>query len=64
MFHLKRKIATAGLWILPRTGHTVNLEDPDAFNQQLREFVTAVDAGAWGCRDPRSLGASTLPDMV
>lgn len=60
--HLKRKIATAGLWILPKTGHTVNLEEPDAFNRGLLEFITAVDAGHWGRRDPRSLGHSTLPD--
>ena len=29
---LKRKIRTAGLWICPRTGHAINLEEPAAFN--------------------------------
>ncbi len=60
--YLKRNMPAAGLWILPKTGQTVNLEEPDAFNRQLLDFITAVDAGAWGRRDPRSLGLSTLPD--
>jgi pimeloyl-ACP methyl ester carboxylesterase len=60
--HLKRIIPTAGLWILPKTGHTVNLEEPDAFNRELQTFLTDVDNGALGPRDPRSLGHSTLPD--
>lgn len=59
--HLKRKMPWAGLWILPRTGHTVNLEEPEAFNHRLLEFLTAVDADVWQPRDPRSLGHSTLP---
>lgn len=62
--HLKRGIPTAGLWILPKTGHTVNLEEPDAFNRELQAFITAVDNGAWEPRDLRSLGYSTLPEDV
>ena len=60
--HLKRTMPAAGLWMLPQTGHTVNLEEPDAFNRELLAFVSAVDGGAWLLRDPRSLGRSTLPD--
>jgi len=52
---LKRTIPTAGLTVLPRTGHTSNLEDPDAFNRAVEDFLTAVDRGAWTPRDPRSL---------
>jgi pimeloyl-ACP methyl ester carboxylesterase len=55
---LKRTIPTSGLVILPRTGHTVNLEDPGAFNDAVGRFLTAVDEGAWRTRDPRSVSSS------
>jgi proline iminopeptidase len=39
----------------------VNLEEPAQFNQLVQDFVTAVDAGAWKARDPRSApGANPL----
>jgi pimeloyl-ACP methyl ester carboxylesterase len=40
---LKRTIPNAGLWVLPRTGHSVNLEEPVAYNAMLRDFFTAVE---------------------
>jgi pimeloyl-ACP methyl ester carboxylesterase len=56
---LKRTIPTAGLAVLPRTGHTANLEEPDVFNHAVDKFLTALARGAWCERDPRSLSAST-----
>ncbi|RVX38802.1 pimeloyl-ACP methyl ester carboxylesterase [Nonomuraea polychroma] len=56
---LKRTIPTAGLAVLPRSGHTLNLEEPDLFNRTVGDFLAAVERGAWGRRDPRSLSAST-----
>jgi pimeloyl-ACP methyl ester carboxylesterase len=56
---LKRTIPAAGLAILPRTGHTANLEEPDVFNRLVDRFLAAVGRGAWHPRDPRSLSAST-----
>jgi len=56
---LKRTIPTAALQMLPRTGHTCNLEEPDAFNRAVADFVATVDAGRWTARDPRSLAKST-----
>jgi pimeloyl-ACP methyl ester carboxylesterase len=56
---LKRTIPSSGLAILPRTGHTANLEDPDAFNRAVDAFLAAVARGAWHPRDPRSLSPST-----
>jgi pimeloyl-ACP methyl ester carboxylesterase len=56
---LKRTIPTAGLAILPRTGHTANLEEPGVFNSAVDRFLTAVERGAWRARDPRSLSSST-----
>ena len=56
---LKRTIPTAGLTVLPRTGHTANLEEPDVFNQAVDRFLTTLARGAWRERDPRSVSAST-----
>ncbi len=52
---MKRNIPRAGLEIFPRSGHTLNLEEPEHFNRSLLDFITAVDAGRWEPRDPRSL---------
>lgn len=56
---LKRTIPSAALLVLPRTGHTCNLEDPAAFNRAVADFIGTVDAGRWSLRDPRSLATST-----
>jgi pimeloyl-ACP methyl ester carboxylesterase len=55
---LKRTIPSAGLAILPRTGHTVNLEEPHVFNGLVGRFLREVDDGSWSLRDPRSLAKS------
>jgi 3-oxoadipate enol-lactonase len=52
---LKRHIAPSGLCVFPRTGHTVNLEEPALFNQVLDDFITRAEAGRWEPRDPRSI---------
>ena len=51
---LKRQISTAGLWICPRTGHAINLEEPAAFNAAVQSFLSSVERGHWGQRDERS----------
>ena len=51
---MKMAIPAAGLVVLPKSGHTLNLEEPEAFNRQVAEFIAAVEAGAWGPRDPRA----------
>lgn len=56
---LKRTIPASGLVILPQTGHTANLEEPEVFNAAVDRFLAAIDRGAWWRRDPRSLSAST-----
>jgi len=56
---LKRTIPSAGLAILPQTGHTANLEEPEVFNAAVDRFLAAADRGAWRPRDPRSLSSST-----
>lgn len=51
---LKKTIPACGLAVLPKTGHTLNLEEPELFNQFLAEFLAQVEAGAWRPRDPRA----------
>ena len=51
---LKRNLPRAGLWVCPQTGHGLNLEEPDAFNEQVASFFSAVERGAWRPRDPRA----------
>lgn len=49
---LKRTIPRAGLAMLTRSGHGINLEEPALFNQLLDDFFHRVEAGRWGERDP------------
>lgn len=59
---MKRKIPMAGLVVIPKSGHTVNLEEPEAFNRAVLDFLTAVDAGKWMRRNPASqTGSAILP---
>ena len=48
---LKRILPAAGLWMAPRSGHGVNLEEPAAFNANLQEFFLAVELGRWTGRN-------------
>jgi pimeloyl-ACP methyl ester carboxylesterase len=57
---MKRTIPTAALVVMPNAGHTINLEDPTAFNQHIAEFFHTVDAGAWRNRDPRAMVQTIL----
>lgn len=51
---LKRTIPACGLSVFPKSGHTLNLEEPDLFNRTLAEFFAMVEAGRWLPRDPRA----------
>jgi pimeloyl-ACP methyl ester carboxylesterase len=57
---LKRCIATSALAVLPRCGHTMNLEDPDGFNRAVLDFITWVDAGRWWARNPETLSGAII----
>jgi pimeloyl-ACP methyl ester carboxylesterase len=56
---MKRVIPKAGLAILPKSGHGINLEEPALFNRLLEDFFHQVEAGRWGARDARS----TVPSI-
>jgi pimeloyl-ACP methyl ester carboxylesterase len=55
---LKRTIPTSGLAIMARSGHTLNLEDPEEFNAVVERFIGAAEGSAWGERDPRAVPGS------
>jgi pimeloyl-ACP methyl ester carboxylesterase len=57
---MKRTIPTAALVVMPNAGHTINLEDPAAFNQHIADFFHSVDVGGWRKRDPRATGSAIL----
>ncbi len=50
----------AGLWAVPRTGHCVNLEEPDAFNRAVLDFLTQVEQGCWRPRSRAATGAGAF----
>ncbi len=45
--YLKRLLPAASLRIFPKTGHAINLEEPERFNQALDDFFAAVEDGRW-----------------
>jgi len=57
---MKRTIPTAALVVMPNAGHTINLEDPVAFNAHIADFFHTVDVGAWRKRDPRAVVSTIL----
>ena len=58
--YLKRTIPSSALLVMPKCGHTMNLEDPDAFNRAVLDFVTQVDGGSWRNRIPESLSGGII----
>jgi pimeloyl-ACP methyl ester carboxylesterase len=45
--YLKRVLPVAGVRIFPKTGHAINLEEPERFNEMLDDFFAAVEGGRW-----------------
>ena len=45
--YLRRIVPTAGLCIIPRSGHTITSEEPAAFNAALADLIAASEAGRW-----------------
>ena len=57
---MKQSIPTAALAVMPNCGHTINIEDPQAFNSIVDRFLAEVDASTWPTRDPRAMATSIL----
>ena len=49
---LKRTVPTAALLVIPRAGHTINSEEPAAFNAAVAELLAAAEAGRWLAHKP------------
>ena len=48
--YLKRTIPSAALCVLPKSGHTLNLEEPLWFNAIVQDFFSTVESGRWEVR--------------
>ena len=57
---LKRTIPSSALTLIPRTGHTCNLEEPALFNKVCDDFIHQVECGRWELRDIRSMTSSII----
>ena len=55
--YMKRQFPRAGMEMFPRSGHVINLEEPERFNRSVLEFLTCVEVGKWHPRDPAALTA-------
>jgi len=44
---LKRTVPTAGLLVIPRSGHNLPAEEPALFNAALAELFASAEAGRW-----------------
>lgn len=49
---LKRTAPTAGLWVIPRSGHNLPAEEPAVVNTALADFFAAAEAGRWLAHRP------------
>ncbi|MBE0627667.1 MAG: alpha/beta hydrolase [Burkholderiales bacterium] len=56
---LKRGMPSAGLVLMPQTGHACNLEEPELFNMMCEKFFHQVESGQYRMRDPRA-----TPDRI
>jgi pimeloyl-ACP methyl ester carboxylesterase len=57
---MKKTIPACGLLVLPKTGHTLNLEEPGYFNGFVADFIALAEAGRWAPRDPRALPSQIM----
>lgn len=57
---MKRNIATSGLVVMPFSGHTINIEEPEMFNREVLAFLMRVEEGRGWRRDPRSVVSGIL----
>ena len=53
--YLKRLIKSSGLWVSPKTGHAINLEEPAEFNTKVQNFFSTVERNNWKNRDKVSV---------
>jgi pimeloyl-ACP methyl ester carboxylesterase len=59
---MKQNIPSAGLAVIPNSGHAINLEEPGEYNRLVGDFLAQVDSGRWPMRDP--LACPSGPEVV
>lgn len=57
---LKKTVPASGLLVLPKTGHTLNLEEPALFNLFVSDFLATVEQAKWLPRDARSMPSEIM----
>jgi pimeloyl-ACP methyl ester carboxylesterase len=57
---LKKTVPACGLAVFPKSGHTLNLEEPALFNLLLSEFLAQVENRCWKVRDTRANPAQIM----
>jgi len=55
---MKQSIPSAALAVIPNSGHAINIEEPEAYNRIVGDFISQVESGRWPLRDPRAVSAS------
>lgn len=58
---LKRQMPLSGLKIYPKSGHLLNLELPDQFNDDIMAFFTHVETGQWKLRSQTEFSSMFSP---
>ncbi len=54
---LKRTAPTAGLLVIPRSGHNIPSEEPAMFNAALADLFASAQAGRWLAHKPPAAGS-------
>jgi pimeloyl-ACP methyl ester carboxylesterase len=44
---MRRRIPGSGLAFFPKSGHAINLEEPDLYNRFCLDFLTAAEQAKW-----------------
>ena len=52
---LKQVMPSSRLMVFPATGHALNLEEPELFNQSVAAFLALVDSDGWQARNPATM---------
>jgi hypothetical protein len=56
----RKHVPRCGLMMLPKTGHTINREEPAAFNHAREDFIHSVEHGRWRERNTSTGAGYTL----
>lgn len=58
---LKRQMPYSALKLYPRSGHLINLEDPDQFHRDIVQFHDTIADGRWEKRSPTPFTSMFAP---